>query len=99
MPNPTAREIAPNLSRALSQAREQLLRDYVLRGRLEYQLVKAEYRVAHRELQLARASARGKGGYIMERRRLLGRAITERAEIKRELAELQPLLPEHRRAA
>jgi hypothetical protein len=85
-------EIAPRLARARdglvtdrrsARRRRRLLRDSVLHR---------EWLVAHRDLQLARASATGNGRYILRRRRLLDAA-------RAGLARFQGLLDEAERVS
>ena len=92
LPFVTCIEIAPRLARArdglLAERREgrrrrRLLRDSVLHR---------EWLVAHRDLQLVRASATGNGRYILRRRRLLDAA-------RAELARFQGLLDEAERVS
>jgi len=68
--------VAPRLERA---HREQ--RDYV-RGLLD-RLIRAESKVAHRELQLVRAQAVGDGDYIVRRMRKLKYAEADLARLRR----------------
>lgn len=79
----TLSTIAPRLARARDQRVVELIgerreRLYVLRL-----LQHTEWRVAHRELQLARAGSTGNARYIGERSRKLARAQRELRQVQR----------------
>ncbi len=73
-------DIAPRLARARDQLREERRKERIARDRHRRESLKAERLVAHRELQLERANATGKGRYIMARRRKLRAAQREMAK-------------------
>jgi hypothetical protein len=85
-------EIAPRLAKArdslVVERRAARQRRRLLRESVQHR----EWLVAHRDLQLVRASATGDGRYITRRRRLLESARVE-------LARFQGLLDEAERAA
>jgi hypothetical protein len=76
----TLEQFAPRLARARDQLLAERLRARQWRrwhGDRELHLL---WLVAHRELQLERANARGRGAYIDRRQRLLAEARVELAE-------------------
>jgi hypothetical protein len=79
MPRPSVslHDIAPRLARARDAYIVEQIRLRTARRRLRHDQLAAERLVAHRELQLVRAQATGRGPYIAQRQRKLAAAQRE----------------------
>lgn len=77
------------LARAWRQRREELRVARVERGAARDRVAKAEWLVAHRELQLIRAGAVGSAKYVGHRSRKLDSARKELAKAQRRLRALE----------
>lgn len=87
----TLAQIAPRIARAQAQAHAERQRALEWLPKLRSLVHRAQWRVDHRDLQLARASAVGSGRYIAERRRKLERARHELAKFRDRLAAAERL--------
>jgi hypothetical protein len=76
--------IAPRLERAHRQRIDELVREARHRRHVRDRVLRAERMVAHRELQLARATGvKGDGSYYVHRRRKLEQGRKELARLRR----------------
>lgn len=80
--------IAPRLALAQRQRRLELLTERAERRHMLRLLRRAEWCVAHRELQLARAGSTRSARYIERRTRLLDQARSELARLRVRAAEI-----------
>lgn len=77
-------DIAPRLGRARDQLIAEAKRQRYLRSERRRLHLKLIWLVDHRDLQLARASATGKGRYITERRKKLDQARRQLERFERD---------------
>jgi hypothetical protein len=82
-------DIAPRLARARDQLIEERRLARKEREHLRREVLRAQWRVDHRDLQLVRAASTNDGGYIRRRQRLLKAAKAELAYYKRRAAEAE----------
>lgn len=83
-------DIAPRLARARDQLVEERRRERAGREHIARLKLRAERNLAHRELQLARASAADNGRYIAERHRKLAAARAQMARINEVAGRARP---------
>lgn len=82
-------DIAPRLARARDAWLEEAARLREEQAAANHRWLKAKWLVEHRDLQLIRAPAKGRGDYIDHRRRKLDAARRELARAERRLERIE----------